>query len=307
MFLSRPRPVLANRPGPLLFHLCMSAHGLLVLDKPPGITSRDAVDRASRWFARKTKIGHAGTLDPMATGVLVLAIGQATRLIEYVQAMPKVYRARIRFGATSDTDDADGVVTPNPAAKAVSLEALRTALAKFVGEIEQVPPAYSAARIEGRRAYDLARRGDEVVLAPRPVRIDQIDLLAYAWPDLDLNISCGKGTYIRSIARDLGRALEVGGYLTSLRRLQIGPFAADGALPLDADAETARDRMMPAAAAVTGLPSIRVSADDARRLRNGSPVPATGQGEVAVYDAAGALIAVGVVEAGNLQPQKVLL
>src|SRR6478672_1496138 len=140
MFLSRPRSVLANRPGPLLFHLCMSAHGLLVLDKPPGITSRDAVDRASRWFARKTKIGHAGTLDPMATGVLVLAIGQATRLIEYVQAMPKVYRARIRVGATSDTDDADGTVTPNPAATPLDEAAVRAALGSFRGEISQVPP-----------------------------------------------------------------------------------------------------------------------------------------------------------------------
>src|SRR5262245_66382228 len=123
----------------------MSTHGFLVLDKPPGITSRDAVDRAWKWFPRKTKIGHAGTLDPMATGVLVLAIGQATRLIEYVQAMPKVYRARVRLGAISDTDDADGVVTPDPAAKAVGLQALRTTLDGFVGEIEQVPPAYSAA------------------------------------------------------------------------------------------------------------------------------------------------------------------
>jgi tRNA pseudouridine55 synthase len=285
----------------------MSAHGLLVLDKPPGITSRDAVDRAAKWFPRKTKIGHAGTLDPMATGVLVLAIGQATRLIEYVQAMPKVYRARIRLGATSDTDDADGVVTPNPAATKVTLEAFRTALDEFVGEIEQVPPAYSAARVEGRRAYDLARRGHEVVLAPRPVRIDQIDLLAYAWPDLDLDISCGKGTYIRSIARDLGRALGVGGYLTSLRRLQIGPFLPDAAVPLDADAETARSRMLPLAAAVSWLPSVRVTAEEARRLRNGLSVPATGEGEVAAYDAARALIAVGRVDAGALRPDKVMM
>jgi len=284
----------------------MSAHGLLVLDKPPGITSRDAVDRAAKWFPRKTKIGHAGTLDPMATGVLVLAVGQATRLIEYVQAMPKVYRARIRLGATSDTDDADGVVTPNPPATAVTLEALRTALDGFLGEIEQVPPAYSAARVEGRRAYDLARRGDEVALAPRTVRIDQIDLLAYAWPDLDLDISCGKGTYIRSIARDLGRALGVGGYLTSLRRLQIGPFLTDAAVPLDTDAETARSRMLPLASAVSWLPSVRVTAEETRRLRNGLSVPASVEGDVAVYDLAGTLIAVAHGADGILRPEKVL-
>src|SRR5262245_26523059 len=284
----------------------MSTHGFLVLDKPPGITSRDAVDRAWKWFPRKTKIGHAGTLDPMATGVLVLAVGQATRLVEYVQAMPKVYRARIRLGATSDTDDADGVVTSNSAATAVTVEVLRTAINGFAGEVEQVPPAYSAARIEGRRAYDLARRGNDVVLAPRSVRIDQIDLLSYAWPDLDLDISCGKGTYIRSIARDLGRALGVGGYLIGLRRLQIGPFMPDAAVPLDADAETARSRMLPLAVAVSWLPSVRVTSEQARRLRNGLSVPVTGEGEVAVYDAAGVLVAVGRIDAGTLRPEKVI-
>src|SRR3954453_7091135 len=137
----------------------MSLHGLLVLDKPPGLTSREAVDRAAKWFPRKTRIGHAGTLDPLATGVLVLAVGQATRLIEYVQAMPKAYRTRIRLGATSDTDDADGTVTQNPAATSVDEAAVRAALAGFVGEVEQVPPAYSAVRVEGRRAHALARRG----------------------------------------------------------------------------------------------------------------------------------------------------
>src|SRR5262245_13147786 len=131
----------------------MNLNGLLVLDKPPGLTSRDALDRAARWFPRKTRIGHAGTLDPLATGVLVLAVGQATRLIEYVQAMPKTYRTCIRLGATSDTDDADGTVTPNPAAAPVDEAAVRAALTGFIGEVEQVPPAYSAARVEGRRAY----------------------------------------------------------------------------------------------------------------------------------------------------------
>jgi len=280
----------------------MNHSGLLVLDKPSGLTSRDAVDRAARWFPRKTKIGHAGTLDPLATGVLVLAVGQATRLIEYVQAMPKAYRTRIRLGATSDTDDADGTVTENPAAGPVSEEAVRAALAGFVGAIEQVPPAYSAARVEGRRAYALARRGAEVDLAPRTVRVDRIDVREYRWPELELDVSCGKGTYIRSIARDLGRALGVGGYVTALRRLLIGPFAVEDADTLEVDAPS----LLPMAAAVSALPAVRVTADEARRLRNGQAVSATGEGETAVVNEAGELVAVGRAAGGWLKPVKVL-
>jgi tRNA pseudouridine55 synthase len=284
----------------------MTLNGLLVIDKPAGITSREAVDRAAKWFPRKTKIGHAGTLDPLATGVLVLAVGPATRLIEYVQAMPKAYRTRIRLGATSDTDDADGTVTPDPTAAPVGEAAVRAALEAFVGGIEQVPPAYSAARVEGRRAHLLARKGHEVALAPRRVRIDRIDVREYRWPDLELDVSCGKGTYIRSIARDLGRALGVGGYVTALRRLRIGPFAAEDAVPPDADAEAARGKLLPLAAAVSGLPVVRVTADEARRLRNGQALPANGGGEVAVLNEAGGLVAVGRVVGGWLKPEKVM-
>lgn len=284
----------------------MNVNGLLVLDKPSGLTSRDALDRAARWFPRKTKIGHAGTLDPLATGVLVLAVGPATRLIEYVQDMPKVYRTRIRFGATSDTDDADGTVTPNPAASPVDEAAVRAALGAFVGEVEQVPPAYSAARVDGRRAHLLARKGHEVTLAPRRVRIDRIDVREYRWPDLELDVSCGKGTYIRSIARDLGRALGVGGYVTVLRRLRIGPFTVDDAVTLDAEAEAVRGKLLPLAAAVSGLPAVRATADEVRRLRNGQAIPAAGEGETAVLNDAGELVAVGRVAGGVLKPEKVV-
>jgi tRNA pseudouridine55 synthase len=284
----------------------MTPHGLLVLDKPQGITSRDALDRAARWFPRKTKVGHAGTLDPLATGVLVLAVAHATRLIGYVQAMPKVYRTRIRLGATSDTDDADGTVTPNPAAGPVDEPAVREALDRLVGEIEQVPPAYSAARVEGRRAYDLARGGADVTLAPRRVRIDRIDLREYAWPELELDVHCGKGTYIRSIARDLGAAVGVGGYVTVLRRLRVGPFAVEEAVRLDADAELARGKLLPMTAAVSGLPVVRVAADEVRRLRHGQAVPAAGGGEVAVLGEGGELVAVGRVTGGLLRPEKVI-
>jgi len=280
--------------------------GLLVLDKPSGITSRDAVDRAASWFPRKTKIGHAGTLDPLATGVLVLAVGSATRLIEYVQDMPKIYRTHIRLGATSDTDDADGTVTPNPTAAPMDVETVRAVLAAFVGEVEQVPPAYSAARVEGRRAYALARRGADVALAPRRVRIDRIEIREYRWPELELDVHCGKGTYIRSIARDLGRVLGVGGYVTDLRRLRIGPFMVDEAVPLEADSDAARRKLLPPAAAVSGLPVVRVRADEIRQLRNGQAIPAAGEGEMAVLDEAGELVAVGHAVGGWLKPEKVL-
>jgi tRNA pseudouridine55 synthase len=280
----------------------MNRNGLVVLDKPPGLTSRDAVDRAARWFPRKTRIGHAGTLDPLATGVLVVAVGRATRLIEYVQAMPKAYRTRVRLGATSDTDDAAGTVTGNPAASPVGEDAVRAALAGFVGAVEQVPPAYSAARVEGRRAYALARRGADVDLAPRPVRIDRIEVREYRWPDLELDVLCGKGTYIRSIARDLGRALGVGGYVTVLRRLRVGPFTVEEAVPLDADPPA----LLPMAAAVSGLPAVRVTAAEVRRLRNGQAVSAAGEGETAVLDESGELVAVGRAAGGWLKPEKVL-
>jgi tRNA pseudouridine55 synthase len=281
-------------------------HGLLVLDKPGGMTSREALDRAAKWFPRKTKIGHCGTLDPLATGVLVLALGNATRLVEYVQAMPKTYRTRIVLGATSDTDDADGTVTPTGAGP-VTEEAVRAALTNFVGDIEQTPPAYSAARVEGQRAHSLARRGEEVALTPRRVRIDAIDVRSFAWPELEADIACGKGTYIRSIARDLGAALGVGGYVAVLRRLRIGPFTAEDGVTLGTDAAVARTKVLPLAAALSGLPRVTVSAEDARRLRNGQTVAADGDGEVAVIEDGGDLVGVGRIEGGVVRPEKVLV
>src|SRR5688572_19173855 len=199
-----------------------SFDGLLVLDKPAGLTSREGVDRALRWFPRGTRVGHTGTLDPLATGVLVLCVGVATRLTEYVQAMGKTYFTTVRLGARSDTDDADGTVTPVEGARPPGREELERCLGGFVGEIEQVPPAYSAAKVSGARAYDLARRGREVSLAARRVRVDGIDLLRYDYPEADLEVRCGKGTYVRSLARDLGERLGCGGLVQVLRRTRVG-------------------------------------------------------------------------------------
>src|SRR4051812_31792112 len=182
-------------------------NGLLVIDKPGGMTSRDAVNRVQRWFPRKTEIGHTGTLDPLATGVLVVCVGAATRLADYVQAMGKSYASRFRLGATSTTDDADGDVTETPNATAPTRAQIEAALSMFIGSVEQMPPSVSALKVGGRRAHDLARKGKVVPLAARTVRVDAIRVTNYEWPWLDVEVDCGKGTYIRSIARDLGAQL----------------------------------------------------------------------------------------------------
>jgi tRNA pseudouridine55 synthase len=290
--------------------------GLLVLDKPRGITSRAAVDRALRWFPRGTRMGHTGTLDPLATGVLVLCLDSATRLTEYVQRMTKTYRAGVRLGARSDTDDADGVVTPVAGAAAPDADTLARCAVSFVGTIEQTPPAHSAAKVGGRRAYDLARGGEEVTLRPRPVHVYRIDVLAYAWPDLDLEVHCGKGTYIRSLARDLGERLGCGGYVRTLRRTRVGPFTADRGLSLETDPAAARERLLPTEMAVVELPRLELPAAQVLRLCQGQALPAPaglppeGGADVAVFVAdTGKLAAVAALDGVHrlLRPQKVLL
>src|SRR5215218_8642999 len=231
-------------------------NGLLVIDKPGGMTSRDVVNRVQRWFPRKTKIGHTGTLDPLATGVLVVCVGHATRLADYVQAMGKSYASRFRLGATSTTDDADGEVTEVPNAKPPTRDEIDAALAGFVGVIEQVPPAVSALKVEGQRAHDLVRKGKDIQLAARRVRIDAIRVTHSEWPWLDVEVDCGKGTYIRSIARDLGAKLDCGGLVQTLRRTRVGPFTAEQGIGLDVTWEEAKAKLLPLASAVTGMPQV---------------------------------------------------
>jgi tRNA pseudouridine55 synthase len=289
-------------------------HGLLVLDKPGGITSRDAVNRAQQWFRHGTRLGHTGTLDPLATGVLVLCVGLATRLTEYVQRMAKTYRTGILLGARSATDDADSAIVPVSGAKAPQQEELESALRAFVGDIEQVPPAFSAAKLTGRRAYDLARAGKQVDLGPRRVQIFSIDVLGYAYPRLELEVRCGKGTYIRSLARDLGERLGCGALVETLRRTRVGPFEASAGICLDAEPAAARAHLLPVAAAVAELPALHVSADLARRLSQGQGIaieqftlPA-GCSELAVFGPGGSLFAVARADWGRglLLPEKVL-
>jgi tRNA pseudouridine55 synthase len=288
-------------------------HGLLVVDKPKGMTSRDVVNRVQRWFPPRTPVGHTGTLDPLATGVLVLCVGDATRLAEYVQRMPKSYRARLRLGARSDTDDAEGKITrseqpgppPNPIEVAHCLK-------KFVGAIAQVPPAFSAAHMSGRRAYELARRGKQVSLGPRRVTIYRIELLTYEYPYLGIEVDCSKGTYIRSLARDLGEKLGCGAYVEELRRTRVGPFATSRAVALESDVNTALSSLLPLAAAVVELPAVTLEEAALRALRQGQAIdlpsaPPEAATEMAIFDQAGLLAAIAILECGRtLHPTKVL-
>jgi tRNA pseudouridine55 synthase len=298
-------------------------NGLLILNKPSGITSRSAVDRAETWFPG-VKIGHAGTLDPLATGVLVVCLGAGVRLIEYVQDLDKTYAATIRLGAWSDTDDADGTVSPNENPPIPEPATLEEVLTSFTGEIEQTPPDYSAARIDGRRAHHFARRGREVRLTPRRVRIDRIELVSYVFPELRLIIECGKGTYIRSLARDLGERLGCGALVSSLERTRIGSFHLSDAVNLDADAAAVRPRVLPLLAAVPHLPRVTLPDADLTRLRQGQTIAvpalpteqasgdankgttASAEMEVALLDGHGELIAIAVCQSGaKLKARKV--
>jgi tRNA pseudouridine55 synthase len=208
--------------------------GLLLIDKEKSFTSMDvcAIVRGKLRRAgapKRIKVGHAGTLDPMATGLLVVLVGKATRLCNQFMADQKVYEATVDLSHRSTTDDAEGQLTPVPIASPPTLEQVRQAAAAFVGTIQQRPPDFSAMSIGGKRAYDLAREGKPVRLAARPVRIDEITIRSYGWPLLEITVSCGKGTYIRSLARDVGTALNAGGMLTALRRTRSGAFAIDHA------------------------------------------------------------------------------
>jgi tRNA pseudouridine55 synthase len=287
--------------------------GVLNLNKPAGMTSRDVVDLISRPL-RKVKVGHAGTLDPLATGVLVVCVGRATRLIEYVQRMPKAYRTVVRLGARSDTLDADGRIEVEESPQVPTEAEILEALLAQVGSIEQVPPQFSALKVEGKRAYDLARVGQAVDLAARAVRIDRIELLAYAWPRLELHVDCGSGTYIRSIARDVGEALGCGGLVEVLVR--IGPFRLEDAIdPTGQSIDAILAHLRPAVEALGDLPRLVVSSEQVLAIGMGKALSvlevegAEGlEGEAALVGPDGNLVAVAEVGGplGAIRPRRVL-
>ena len=250
--------------------------GILNVDKPPGITSHDVVDEIRR-LAGQRKVGHAGTLDPMATGVLLVCLGKATRVAEYLVQGRKRYQATIVLGATTDTYDADGQIISSGGETDFPRAEVKAALGRFVGSIEQVPPMYSAIKREGQPLYKLARQGKTVERSPRPVQIDSIDLLDWTPPTLSIVVTCSPGTYIRSLAHDLGQSLGSGAYLASLVRLGSGRFALEDATSLDRLAEAFRhgqeDRYLLALdEAFFDRPAIVVGGDAARQIVHGQAV-----------------------------------
>lgn len=280
----------------------MAASAILLVDKPSGITSHDVVSRTRKALDTR-KIGHAGTLDPMATGLLVLGVESSTRLLTFIAGLDKTYEATIRLGIATDSDDADGVVTARAdttSIDAVTPELIADGIAVLTGAISQVPSTVSAIKVDGRRAYDLAREGVAVELSSRDVTVSRFDVVARRDEpgviDLDVVVDCASGTYIRALARDLGRGLGVGGHLTALRRTHIGPFVVDGAASIDALAEA--QGLAPAAAASLVLGRLDVTDEEARALRQGKRLTDGGErftgAKAAAVTPDGALI--GIVE-----------
>jgi tRNA pseudouridine55 synthase len=292
----------------------VNSDGLVVVDKPAGMTSHDVVARVRR-LAKTRRVGHGGTLDPMATGVLVIGVNRATRLLTYVIGVRKRYLATIRFGETTVTDDAEGDVTATVPASDVTDEAVRAALRKQIGEIEQVPSAVSAIKIDGRRAYQRVRAGEDVELPARRVTVYRLEVLEVRWPrdrdvlDVDVDVECSSGTYIRAIARDAGHALGVGGHLTALRRTAVGGFTLAEAATITQLEERAPDvvSLSLSAAARRAFPARIASADEVRVLRHGVPLEPVGiEGPYAVFDDSGQVLAIVSERGGRARPEIVL-
>lgn len=251
-------------------------HGWIILDKPAGITSTQALARV-RGLIGAEKAGHGGTLDPLATGVLPIALGEATKLIGFVLDGAKTYRFRVRWGEARTTDDQDGTVIATSPVRPTEDEIIH-ALPAFVGEIQQVPPQFSAIKVEGERAYDLARQGEVLDLAPRLIRVDSFELIGLPEPDqADFEVACGKGTYMRSLARDLALRLGTVGHVTALRRVQVGPFGIREAISLDALEASAHtpdgvSALRPIETVLADIPALALTDVEAHRIRHGQPV-----------------------------------
>jgi tRNA pseudouridine55 synthase len=281
--------------------------GLVIVDKPAGLTSHDVVARV-RKLAGTRRVGHAGTLDPMATGVLVVGVEKATRLLGHLMLTQKHYSGTVRLGQSTDSDDADGEIVAQASARDVTDAALRAAAAALTGEIQQVPPGISAIKVAGQRAYRLTRDGAPPELAARPVTVSELEIVASRRPadgpgdllDADIEVTCSSGTYIRAIARDLGVALGVGGHLTALRRTQVGPYLISDAATLD---ELATElRVIPLAQAAAAAFARRdLTADEARLVSHGARLAALGGGAdpVAAFGPDGSLVALLTEEGGQ--------
>ncbi|HEU4560303.1 MAG TPA: tRNA pseudouridine(55) synthase TruB [Longimicrobium sp.] len=288
-------------------------NGVLPVDKPEGPTSHDVVSRARRAL-RTRAVGHTGTLDPFASGLLLVCAGPATRLAEYLTGLPKTYVATLRLGAATDTDDLTGeVIGGSDVWNSVTREQIDAALQAQVGTIEQLPPLYSAKKVDGERMYAAARRGEAVERKPSTVTIHAIRLLGIDLPDVEFEVECGAGTYIRAIARDAGEALSVGGHLRTLRRTRVGPHTVDRAVPLDLLDDEARvaAAMLSPLDAVAHLPRAVVDEAGIAALRHGRAVPAAADvpagRPVALASEDGTLLAIAERSGDLLQPRKVFV
>ena len=288
--------------------------GLLIVDKPVGPTSHHVVNLVRRGTGIR-KVGHAGTLDPRASGVLVLCLGSATRLSEYLSTSAKRYEATVRFGASTKTFDADGEVVRRTNISP-TVEQIQAVLPRFRGEIQQIPPPFSAIKIQGQKAYELARRGEEVELEPRTVHIFELKIVSYQPPDLSLSVDCSAGTYIRSLAHELGEVLETGAHLAALRRTKAGPFTLRDAVPLPRlevgfVTDKWEQHLRPATDALPELPTVEVDGETLELIRNGQRIPA-GPGAKGVAKAIGPdgdLVALLEIVNGDdeYQPRKVFI
>ncbi|TYC51849.1 tRNA pseudouridine(55) synthase TruB [Rhodobacterales bacterium] len=297
-------------------------NGWLVLDKPYGLTSNEALGRIKRIFSPQ-KVGHAGTLDPRASGLLPVAFGEATKTVPFVMDGRKVYRFEVTWGTETNTDDTEGEVVATSDIRP-DAEAIASVLGEFVGTIMQVPPKFSAIKVGGERAYDLAREGEDVELAARPIDVHRLDLVEC--PDENRAVfeaECGKGTYVRALARDLGRRLDTCGHVTELRRLLVGPFGEDDLVALDEILEAAEELeegasvdvlveefILPVREAMDNLVEVPVSLDDAAKIRKGMAVLMRGRDaplntEVAFASHASVPVAIGSIEKGRFQPTRV--
>jgi tRNA pseudouridine55 synthase len=251
--------------------------GVLVVDKPIGLTSHDVVQIIRKGTGIR-RAGHTGTLDPRASGVLVVLIGPAVRLSEYVSASDKRYQATIRLGSSTDTYDSEGTVTDSAAWESITEEKFNEVLQKFVGEIEQVPPPYSAVKVKGKKAYDLAREGEEVDLEPRLIQVYSLEVIEWAPPEVVIDVYCSSGTYVRSLANDLGKELGCGAHLIGLRRTKSGRFTLRDAIPLRKLQESFENgtwyrNLIPAAEALADWPVVELDADQVELVRHGHRVP----------------------------------
>lgn len=287
--------------------------GWLVVDKPAGVTSTAVVNKV-RWALQAQKAGHAGTLDPAATGVLAVALGEATKTVPYITDALKCYRFAVRLGQATSTDDAEGTIIAESPARPGD-DQITAALAAFRGEIMQVPPQFSAVKVEGARAYDIARAGDEMELAARPLWVESLEVIARPDPDhVELEMICGKGGYVRAIARDLGAGLGCHGHVLWLRRVWSGPFDASEGLSLEQIDALAHDpaldaHIRPLEQGLADLPELPATPEGAARLRNGNPGMVLASdveyGEEAWASYQGRAVAVGVYKAGELHPSRV--